>query len=111
MLEKDRVLRRKSCEKRHKKKRMVIVTAHYEPGKDRYSMRLNGKRIVEVMEEKSLTEETVCSRTGLYSEVFPVDCKRGLCIRGRSGTDSGCSRPDGGGNPAAGNHWKCGECD
>lgn len=27
-------------------------------------MRLNGKRIVEVMEEKSLTEETVCSRTG-----------------------------------------------
>ncbi len=26
-------------------------------------MRLNGKRIVEAMEEKSLTEETVCSRT------------------------------------------------
>jgi len=44
-------------------------------------------------------------------EVFPVDCKRGLCIRGRSGTDSGCSRLDSGGNPAAGNHWKCGECD
>ena len=42
---------------------MFIVTAHYEPGKDRYSMRLNGKRIVEVMEEKSLTEEMICSRT------------------------------------------------
>ena len=33
-------------------------------------MRLNGKRIVEVMEEKSLTEETVCSRTGLYQKSF-----------------------------------------
>lgn len=32
-------------------------------------------------------------------------------IRGRSGTDSGCGRLDSGGNPAAGNHWKCGECD
>lgn len=73
-------------------------------------MRLNGKRIVEVMEEKSLTEETVQQDVAL-SEVFPVDCKRWLCIRGRSGTDSGCSRLDSGGNPAAGNHWKCGECD
>lgn len=33
-------------------------------------MRLNGKRIVEVMEKKSLTEETVCSRTGLYQKSF-----------------------------------------
>ncbi len=27
-------------------------------------------------------------QNGALPEVFPVDCKRGLCIRGRSGTDS-----------------------
>ena len=48
------------------------------PGKDRHSMRLNGKRIVEVMEEKSLTEETVCSRTGLYQKSFQWIVKEGF---------------------------------
>lgn len=48
------------------------------PGKDRRSMRLNGKRIVEVMEEKSLTEETVCSRTGLYQKSFQWIVKDGF---------------------------------
>lgn len=33
-------------------------------------MRLNGKRIVEVMEKKSLTEETVCRGTGLSPKSF-----------------------------------------
>lgn len=41
-------------------------------------MRLNGKRIVEVMEEKSLTEETVCSRTGLYQKPFQWIVKDGF---------------------------------
>mgnify|MGYP001033049333 CR=1 FL=1 len=41
-------------------------------------MRLNGKRIVEVMEEKSLTEETVCSRTGLYQKSFQWIVKEGF---------------------------------
>ena len=41
-------------------------------------MRLNGKRIVEVMEEKSLTEETVCSRTGLYQKSFQWIVKDGF---------------------------------
>ena len=40
-------------------------------------MRLNGKRIVEVMEEK-LTEETVCSRTGLYRKSFQWIVKEGF---------------------------------
>ena len=57
---------------------MFIVTAHYEPGKDRHSMRLNGKRIVEVMEEKSLIEETICSRTGLYQKSFQWIVKEGF---------------------------------
>ena len=67
MLEKDRVLRCKSYKIEHKKG-TVIVTASREPGKERYRMRLNGKKIVEVMRAKSLTEETVCSRTGLYQK-------------------------------------------
>ena len=41
-------------------------------------MRLNGKRIVEVMEEKGLTEETVCSRTGLYQKSFQWIVKEGF---------------------------------
>ena len=41
-------------------------------------MRLNGKRIVEVMEEKSLTEETVCSRTGLYQKSFQWIVREGF---------------------------------
>ena len=41
-------------------------------------MRLNGKRVVEVMEEKSLTEETVCSRTGLYQKSFQWIVKEGF---------------------------------
>ena len=41
-------------------------------------MRLNGKRVVEVMEEKSLTEETVCSRTGLYQKSFQWIVKDGF---------------------------------
>lgn len=41
-------------------------------------MRLNGKRIVEVMEEKSLTEETICSRTGLYQKSFQWIVKEGF---------------------------------
>lgn len=45
---------------------------------DRHSMRLNGKRIVEVMEEKSLTKETVCSRTGLYQKFFQWIVKEGF---------------------------------
>lgn len=52
------------------------------PGKDRHSMRLNGKRIVEVMEEKSLTEETVCSRTGLYQKSFQWIVKGGFASEG-----------------------------
>ncbi len=45
-------------------------------------MRLNGKRIVEVMEEKSLTEETVCSRTGLYQKSFQWIVKEGFASEG-----------------------------
>ena len=41
-------------------------------------MRLNGKRIVEVMGAKSLTEETVCSRTGLYKRSFQWIVKEGF---------------------------------
>ena len=41
-------------------------------------MRLNGKRIVEAMEEKSLTEETICSRTGLYQKSFQWIVKEGF---------------------------------
>ena len=41
-------------------------------------MRLNGKRIVEVMEEKSLTEETICSWTGLYQKSFRWIVKEGF---------------------------------
>ena len=41
-------------------------------------MRLNGKRIVEVMDAKSLTEETVCSRTGLYQKSFQWIVKDGF---------------------------------
>ena len=41
-------------------------------------MRLNGKRIVEVMDAKSLTEETVCSRTGLYQKAFQWIVKEGF---------------------------------
>lgn len=48
------------------------------PGKERYSMRLNGKRIAEVMEEKSLTEKTICSRTGLYQKFFQWIVKEGF---------------------------------
>lgn len=40
-------------------------------------MRLNGKRILEVMGTKSLTEETVCSRTGLYQKSFQWIAKGG----------------------------------
>lgn len=36
-----------------------------QAGKERYNMRLNGKMIMEVMGTKSLTEEMVCSMTGL----------------------------------------------
>ncbi len=41
-------------------------------------MRLNGKMIVEVMEEKGLTEETVCSRTGLYQKSFQWIVREGF---------------------------------
>ena len=41
-------------------------------------MRLNSKRILEVMEAKSLTEETVCSRTGLNQKSFQWIVKEGL---------------------------------
>lgn len=41
-------------------------------------MRLNGKRIVEVVEEKNLTEETMCSRTGLYQKSFQWIVKEGF---------------------------------
>lgn len=41
-------------------------------------MRLNGKRIVKIMEEKRLTEEIVCSRTGLYRKSFQWILKGGL---------------------------------
>ena len=41
-------------------------------------MRLNGKKIVEVMEAKSLTEKTVCSRTGLYQKSFQRIVKEGF---------------------------------
>ncbi len=41
-------------------------------------MRLNGKKIVEVMGARSLTEETVCSRTGLYQKSFQWIVKEGF---------------------------------
>ncbi len=40
-------------------------------------MRLDGTRVVEVMGAKSLTEETVCSRTGLYQKSFQWIVKGG----------------------------------
>lgn len=40
-------------------------------------MRLNGKRILEVMEKKNLTEEKVCSRTGIYQKSFQWIVKEG----------------------------------
>ena len=33
-------------------------------------MRLNGKKVMEIMAEKKLTVETVCSRTGLFEKSF-----------------------------------------
>ena len=33
-------------------------------------MRLNGKKVMEIMAEKNLTVETVCSRTGLFEKSF-----------------------------------------
>ena len=33
-------------------------------------MRLNGKKVMEIMAEKNLTAETVCSRTGLFEKSF-----------------------------------------
>jgi len=57
---------------------MVIVTASRKPGKERYSMRLNGKKIVEVMGAKNLTEEKVCNRTGLYQKSFQWIVKEGF---------------------------------
>lgn len=57
---------------------MVIVTAFREPGKEDTSMRLNGKKIVEIMGTKSLTEETLCSRTGLYQKSFQWIVKEGF---------------------------------
>ena len=41
-------------------------------------MRLNGKRIVEIMETKNLAEETVCSRTGPYQKSFQWILKDGF---------------------------------
>ena len=41
-------------------------------------MRLNGKKIVEVMKAKSLTEETVCSRIGPYQRSFQWIVKEGF---------------------------------
>lgn len=41
-------------------------------------MRLSGKKIVEIMVAKSLTEETVCSRTGLYQKSFQWIVKEGF---------------------------------
>ena len=41
-------------------------------------MRINGKRILEVMKKKSLTQETVCSRTGLYPKSFQWIVKKGF---------------------------------
>ena len=41
-------------------------------------MRLNGKRIVEVMGAKELTEEIVCCRTGLYKKSFQWIVKEGF---------------------------------
>ena len=74
-------------------------------------MRLNGKRIVEVMEEKSLTEETVCSRTGLYQKSFQWILKDGFASEDAAERIADAVGLAVGGNPAAGNHWQCGECD
>ena len=41
-------------------------------------MRLNGKKIAEVMRTKELTEETVCSRTGIYQKSFQWIVKEGF---------------------------------
>ena len=41
-------------------------------------MRINGKRILEVMKKKSLTQETVCSRTGLYPKSFQWIVREGF---------------------------------
>ncbi len=57
---------------------MVIVTTFRELGKENTSMRLNGKKIVEVMGAKGLTEKTVCSRTGLYQKAFQWIVKEGF---------------------------------
>ena len=44
-------------------------------------MRLNGKKILETMEKKNLTEETVCSRTGLYLKSFQGILKTGFASK------------------------------
>ncbi len=41
-------------------------------------MRLDGKKIVGIMGAKKLTEETVCSRTGLYQKSFQWIVKEGF---------------------------------
>jgi len=38
--------------------------------KDGYRMRLNGQKVTEIMEQKRLTAEMVCSRTGLLGKSF-----------------------------------------
>ena len=41
-------------------------------------MRLNGKQIMEIMREKHLAEDAVCSRTGLYQKSFQWIVKEGF---------------------------------
>ena len=54
------------------------MAALIRPGKERYNMRLNGKMIMEVMGTKNLTEEMVCSSTGLSLRAFQGILKDGF---------------------------------
>ena len=74
-------------------------------------MRLNGKKIAEVMEVKSITEETVCSRTGLYQKSFQWIVKEGFASEDAAERIADAIGVTAGGNTAAGNYRECGKCD
>lgn len=60
------------------KEKIVIMTALIRTGKERYNMRLNGKMLMEIMGTKNLTEEMVCSSTGLNPRALQGILKDGF---------------------------------
>ena len=64
-------------------------------------MRLNGKKILDVMKTKDLSEETVCSRTGIYQKSFQRIVKEGFSSEDAAERIADAIGVTVGGNPAA----------